>query len=180
MASRPRRARIVLGVITLAVIGLGVWAWEPLYWWVVRKSVPRESLMPVMRWETSRPSGFRWVSERASNLRRHPYRGWDTVRRFGTDRTNHGPSVAWYLETGFKAFEQEWHDGEAIRTTYWNPDGSIAWQSTGDTIWIPLMSEDPDRTHPPWLWGVTAQTEPSMPEWMKDDAKWQAALDAQK
>ena len=26
----------------------------------------------------------------------------------------------------------------------------------------------------PWLWGVTDQTEPSMPEWMKDDEKWQA------
>ena len=33
---------------------------------------------------------------------------------------------------------------------------------------------------PPWRWGVTDQTEPTMPAWMKDDAKWQAALDAQK
>ena len=43
MASRPRRARVALGVIALAVIGLGVWAWEPLYWWVILKrfrSVP--------------------------------------------------------------------------------------------------------------------------------------------
>ena len=35
------------------------------------------------------------------------------------------------------------------------------------------------KTKSPWLWGVTDQTAPSMPAWMKDDKQWQATLDAQ-
>ena len=35
------------------------------------------------------------------------------------------------------------------------------------------------RRAPPWWWDVTDQTEPSMPEWMKDDEQWQATLDAE-
>ena len=56
-------------------------------------------------------------------------------------------------------------------------DGSVAEQNQAASIdGHPSMH----REGPPWLWGVTDQTEPSMPEWMKDDAKWQVALDAQR
>ena len=33
------------------------------------------------------------------------------------------------------------------------------------------------QTSPPWLWGVTDQSEPTMPAWMKDDEKWAKALE---
>ncbi len=54
--------------------------------------------------------------------------------------------------------------------TYWLPDGTVTAQrdrELGETL------------EPPWLWGVTDQTEPSAPAWILDDAQWQAALDAQ-
>ncbi len=35
------------------------------------------------------------------------------------------------------------------------------------------------RARPPWLWGVTDQTEPTMPAWMKDDEKWAKAREGQ-
>ena len=31
----PRRARLVLLVVAVAIVGLGVWAWEPVYWWAM-------------------------------------------------------------------------------------------------------------------------------------------------
>ena len=52
----------------------------------------------------------------------------------------------------------------------WKLDGTVVYQRGAD---------GEKRRAPPWLWGVTDQTEPTMPAWMKDDEKWQAALDAQ-
>ena len=69
-----------------------------------------------------------------------------------------------------------------MRTIQWNLDGSIAWQTTRGTwpFWqLVFLASHEFTTESPWLWGVTDQTEPTMPEWMKDDAQWQAALDAQ-
>ena len=50
-----------------------------------------------------------------------------------------------------------------IRSTLWDGYGSI------------VRPWELDLNFP----GATDQTEPTMPAWMKDDAKWQAALDAQ-
>ena len=36
----PRRARLVLLVLAAAIVGLGVFAWEPVYWWVMTTEVP--------------------------------------------------------------------------------------------------------------------------------------------
>ena len=72
------------------------------------------------------------------------------------------------------------NDESCWETTEWHPDGSVRHQrrlffdESGETV------REQARESPPWWWGVTDQTEPTMPEWMKDDAKWQEALDSQR
>ena len=154
MASRTRRARVVLAVIALAVIGLGVWAWEPVYWAVMTKREYHESV---------------WLKGTDSEFRA---RGWVSVQRW-TALVGYGPMVFYYVDSGM-VYIRVWSSGDGLRETVWSPDGTVAEQAQesahGDVV---------SRNFPPWLWGVTDQTSPSIPAWMKDDAKWQAALDAQ-
>ncbi len=58
--------------------------------------------------------------------------------------------------------------------TSWNADGTVNRQAFRSADGL-----EEERDSPPWLWAVTDQTEPTMPAWMKDDAKWQATLAAQ-
>ncbi len=148
MASRARRARVVLGVIAVALVGLGVWAWEPVYWWVMTERVYQE-----MQFEDGTV-----------------LRGWYHVWRWS--ETLHGPRVTWYTATGYNAHESL--VAGYGRTSHWASDGAVRFQSHGLETGFLVYTEAP-----PWLWGVTDQTSPTMPEWMKDDAQWQAALDAQ-
>ena len=66
-----------------------------------------------------------------------------------------------------------------IRAEMWTPDGSVlvqsryAYDENGVRTGVEVASK------PPWLWKSVPQTAPTMPAWMKDDAQWQAALDAQ-
>ena len=64
--------------------------------------------------------------------------------------------VFWYIESGYRATEVEYRDGTPLRYTTWGLDGSVEFQSALD---IEL------RNNPPWLWGVTDQTEPTSPWW---------------
>ena len=109
-------------------------------------------------------------------------RGWQTVRRLDPS-VSHGLTVQYHVSTGFKAWEAEYSHGELVRRTTWNADGRVERQIAGEesrTTRVRGMKRNRNfLSTPPWLWGVTDQTAPTMPEWMKDDAKWQAALDAQ-
>ena len=169
----PRRAKLVLLVLAVAIVGLGVWAWEPVYWWVMTERVYVEKYVV--------PGGT--------------VRGWMSVRR-GNEDDWFGPNVLYYVDAGFMSEEALFrglpaHEGwlsrlqylEAVkRVTYWNPDGTVSCQFRPGPG-MPALRMEPSanesRAAPPWWWGVTDQTAPSMPGWMKDDEKWQAALDAQ-
>ena len=143
----PRRAKLVLLVLAIAIVGLSMWAWEPVYWWVMTERV------------------YFHVSTT---------RGWMLVKR-GTKDDLFGPCVVYYVDTGFKKRETEF---PARRVTVWNPDGTVLCQFRSGPG---LSSRDPieRKGSSPWWWGVTDQTSPSMPEWMKDDAKWAKALEEQ-
>ena len=58
MAGRTRRARVVLGVIALAVIVLGVWAWESAWMLISTRRVPIEEGIELFRGMRGRTSGF--------------------------------------------------------------------------------------------------------------------------
>ena len=139
-------------MVALAVIGLGVWAWEPVYWWVMTEPKYYET-------------GGR--------------RGWSRSYRWEHSESG-SPFCSWFATSGFKAVEgvmvqQRNDDMTYEQLTLWQPDGSTYCQASAiDTI------HHRENLSPPWWWGVTDQTAPTMPEWMKDDARWQAALDAQK
>ena len=148
----PRRAKLVLLMLTAAIVGLGVWHGEAVWWWVMTKRDPCQN-----------------------GSDGHEMRGWETVPRWeflGTHRS----AELWFAETGFKASKGEWETADRLagfRITVWNPDGSVKMQLKG----LPRRDK---KASPPWWWGVTDQTEPSIPAWMKDDEKWQAALDAER
>ncbi len=76
--------------------------------------------------------------------------------------------VLWDVNTGYKSDDAIFDNGE-VQLTQFAPDGSVLRQ-----LW-----RHEARFSPPWLWGVTDQTDPSAPAWILDDALWQTALDAQ-
>ena len=182
MASRPRRARVALGVIALASIGLGVWRGEALWW--LATTVPKYAefggltvYAPLSKeWvpEVMRRAGYRVPSRAPKDTRT---RGWQTVRRLDPS-VSHGLTVQYHVSTGFKALQAEYSHGERMRWTSWHADGRVERQ---------IAAEESRRARglnlnafvrsPPWLWGVRDQTAPSMPAWMKDDAKWAKALE---
>lgn len=81
--------------------------------------------------------------------------------------------VAWYVDTGFKAYEfRYWVDSKSntyqFRVTAWDENGRLREQFAS----VPFALQDkrtdyPLRTSPPWQWGATDQTEPSAP-WRED------------
>ena len=163
-----KRGFLLLTLILLAVAALLVSLWVnqgPLWRWVVLEThvhhSPRDG--NAIRWVTTRS---RWSKGKVGCAFRH--------------------SVGYYVQTGTKAGELRYDgDENLVLSTRWNFDGSIESQhrnmslgqvSAGNYIW----SGGERQREPPWWNGVTEQTEPSMPEWMKADDQWQAALDAQK
>ena len=143
MASRTRRAKVALGVIALAVIGLGVWAWEPVYWWVTARDIPSE-----------------WIDIA------HPLRGWRGYRKWGPE-VLHGRCVYYYVETGFVARDAMYKHGNLVTKTSWRLDGTVQSQQrmirTGSVQF---------KSSPPWWWSVQDQTSPSAPAWILDDEQW--------
>ncbi len=116
-----------------------------------------------------------------SEFEGHPIRSLSTLRRW-SPQTRHGKTVVYYLETGMKCYQCQYEDGRCLRYTMWDFDGKVRHQrwyvdEDGEVL---VGQEEGRKFTPPWLWGVTDQTATSMPEWMKDDAKWQAARDEQK
>ncbi len=167
MASRTRRTRVVLAVVALAVIGLGVWRGEAVYWLVTTRTVVTWYSPSV---DIRTPEGVIQTREK------HAARGIDRYSRW-TGKA-HGWSRNWYTETGKLRCETKLHDGGLVRLTAWRFDGSVDKQirSTGPSNSNGSTPVE-EKTKAPWWWGVTAQTEPTMPAWMKDDAKWAKALE---
>lgn len=88
------------------------------------------------------------------------FRGYQTRSRWSGKIT--GPQRLWSIDTGKLVEESWWKDDSLVRGTFWYADGRIDRQRVG-------------RRHvdgPPWSWEVTEQTEPTMPPWMQDDARW--------
>ena len=188
----PRRAKLVLLVLAVALVGLGVWAWEPVYWWVTTRRVYETIVLD--RFGPEQSGWWKGVMTRKAyetivlDLFGAEARGWRIESRFSGDLL---AGAYWYPATGYKAHEYNFPKGHT-RSIVWGPSGSVELQ-------LRSPSRIPDRYRylhapetlilggvvkwkfsPPWWWGVTDQTEPSIPEWMKDDAKWQAALDGQR
>ena len=144
----PRRAKLVLLVLAVAIVGLGVWQGENLYWWATT----------YRKWRDSED----------------PFRGWARYDRWGDYKDQrHGITRMWHPSTGYLGSEVVFEDGAPLTGTVWRTDGTIEMQ-----YWD-AKGKDNEKRSGPWWWDVTDQTEPSIPEWMKDDAQWQAALDAQ-
>ena len=159
-----RRARLVLVLVVLGVVVLVLWAWEPLYDYVsLRRLLVDEATFEVIA--VSQTSVFggdfgTWAG--------HPVRGWIMEDRWTGE---YGYLVGYYLETGMMALD------ENPTSTVWKLDGAVLCQYR---FYDETGAKVKERKYsPPWWWGVTDQTVPSMPEWMKDDEKWQRALDAQ-
>ena len=80
--------------------------------------------------------------------------GWQvTAERWGLNFCFRDPQEEWYTSTGLLSKRYEpWSD----RVTHWDPDGKIYVQCFGVSFF--------DRhDSPPWLWGMTDQTEPTAP-----------------
>ena len=101
----PRRAKLVLLVLAIAVVGLGVWAWEPVWWWVTTGTVPVDRI-------------------RRSFSLRHPLRGYDRVKRWDPG-VLHGRQVVWYAQTGMMAWEGHAIEGSLIRETLYLRNGKV-------------------------------------------------------
>ena len=84
------------------------------------------------------------------------------------------------VEEALRRLDEGSYESDGIHETWWRVDGRVLSQSSIDLLPTGQSVAIIRRSSPPWLWGVTDQSTPSMPGWMKDDAKWQAALDAQR
>ena len=145
MASRTRRAKVVLLSLGIALVALVALAWQPLYWLVTTEK-------RYMEWDYGQT------------------RGWQRKDRW-TDLIH--LEERFRVSTGFKTLSWS-NKSDLYVTTGWRMNGRLVgqWRIVG-TGGNSMFEE---RTMPPW-WGVTNQTEPSMPEWMKDDEKWAKALE---
>lgn len=158
-----RRARIVLLVLAVGIAALGIWAWEPVYWLLTTEKVYFGYWTPV-----ERPTGTSRFEE---------VRGFFSMRSSDDGEVLHGWRVYWYVSSGFVALDELHRNGTRFRMTEYRPDGTVLRQVrvSSDT-----NGADEERTSPPWFWGDTAQTEPSIPAWMMDDEAWVEALEDQR
>ena len=136
---KPRRATLVLWIVVVAIalVTTSLWLNEgPLWRWVILKRVDEEYSDPVTG---------------------HVLRGWQIRLRF-RDLSYWREAKMWYVKNGYLA--QDWHKGFESRVTSWNLDGTVRNQ-------VIHRPDDPTtlKKTPPWLWGVTAQTEPTAPWW---------------
>ncbi len=137
------RSHLVLAVILGAVVALCISGWVnegPLWRWMVLKE------------QTTEESGG-WLHRKLFG--NHRIRVRATVKRWSDPPIPHGKAIGFYTQNGFKALEGEFRNGLMISVTIWNFDGTVAHQG------VP----GPDKTSPPWLWGVKDQTQPSAPWW---------------
>ena len=141
-----KRPRLLLLVIVAAavVLCLSLWVDEGPLWRAVclRKS-----------------SSVGW-------LLGHRTQGYFYVKRWRQPPARHGIELRVYEKNGLTARRKVWVNGAAIRSTEWDVHGHVhrqswqPWDQSG-TRRLPLKRKDSS----PWWWGVTDQTEPTMPGW---------------
>ena len=190
----PRRARLVLVLVVMGVVGVAVVAWEPVYWLIITQKIPietpdRSRLFAAEELpDVTRESSPRGVTTSPQLHRRsaemflpdglkHRQRGYMMVRR--STRAKHGWYRLWYEDTGMLAYQCDFRNGEGRRETIWAFDGRVASQAKNFIDSWDLFNPSAENTESPWWWNATDQTTPSIPAWMKDDVQWQRALDAQ-
>ena len=155
---RPKRGRLALAIVAIAGVALCVSLWVnegPLYWLVMTKK--EYSTQDSYSDKTGEP---------------HPVQFDVSMTRWTKPGIRHGKVVGYYLENGFKAGQVEFRMGRQTSATCWNFDGTV-WFQTGELL---EKTYPPSEQHsrprqkkwsPPWLWGVTDQTEPTAPWWGK-------------
>ena len=103
---------------------------------------------------------WRWVmlveEEWSSSIGEAEIRG--LVSRHRWKGTRHGSRGAWYVESGYLA-----NQAAPRGLTHWGPDGVVLGQ-----IFVEGNGDERIISSPPWLWGVTDQTEPTAPWWGKE------------
>ena len=163
-----KRPRLLLAIILVSVTVLCVSLWVgegPLWRSVMTKKVIVES---DDRYKLFEP-GVRLVNSDSADPGFGPVtaRGWLILRRQWSEESRarqHGKKVLWYVSTGFKFMDGYYYASRRMgRITRWRPDGTVVFQ------WGNLSGETShERQEPPWLWGVTDQTEPTAPWWGKE------------
>ena len=151
------RSHLVLGVLLVGVVVLCISLWVnegPLWRLVMLKKIPYHKMGPM-------------------DFEGHVLRCEMMVNRW-THASPRWPIVYYYLDTGCKAIEKH-EEGEFLKETYWNYDGSVRAQilsqivdKEGVAVGKVALGKINKRT-PPWLWGVKDQTEPSAPWWHEKD-----------
>lgn len=99
-------------------------------------------------------------------------RGFRVEGRWGQELETY-PCMMWYPNGIQERDEVKYQFGQGqFRGTYWDSTGTLVKQ-------VEFLHRGSDflyRKAPPWLWGFEDQQGSSMPEWMKDDARWQRAV----
>lgn len=137
----PRRVAVI--VLLLALVGVGVWKGEAVWWFVLTRQSPF--------YGESRNGSSSVVK----------FGGYSSFSRWSDDAQLLGESVDWYADSGylhsrsFHRFDGSW------RTTEWNADGTIRIQM--DDLHRGGFSATKGRTKPPWLWGEKDETSPTAP-----------------
>ncbi len=165
MGQGARRGKVVALVLAVALVAVAVPLAVPVWWWVSTTRVEMSSHIP------GRPLLFR--SQRIS--------GWRTVKRWSRPDVqgppssqadlyySHGKSVAFYSESGFKAWEADCVQGRPIHFTVWSLEGKVLYQdlyeyNSGSRVCQQVSS-------PPWRWSVGDQMAPSDPQWIAEHGK---------
>ena len=144
-----KRSRLVLVVILtlVTVLCISLWIGEgPLWRWVMLEK------------EAFEIGGDDPLISHHGSLRNHKLIGWGLQSRW---RDKNLRDVAYYAESGFKAWDVDYRLGATI----WELNGKVSEQALlildteGEiygTNWV---------HGPPWLWGMTDQTRPTAPWW---------------
>jgi len=140
-----KRHLIAAGIIVAVVAVVGsLWMNEgPLWQWVMLES---------HRYEKTLPSGYR-------------IRGLTLVNRWTKEPIG---EVSYFVGNGIKHSVSRVDNGKVTEQTFWNHDGTVLSQHRNFDENGVLIPGSELRTSPPWLWGVTDQTEPTAPWWGKE------------
>ena len=146
---RGRFIAVVIALAAIAVVALCVSLWVnegPMWRWVMTDVVVDEEIKKLPGWPKE-----------------------EKVRCYGRNDRWDGTRIQdlWFsASTGYLCRDQRWSAVETFRITVWGQDGKIAMQGSARAGKILVANLEP-----PWLWGVTDQTEPTDPQWIAEHGK---------
>ena len=131
---RKRLLRTAFGLLTIAVVGAGIWSYPAIHVRLMSRPV-------YLRMDES--EGV-FISESRAPRGRHP-------------GIYPGPLRCWYPKTGYLQISgmRSWEG--ATRLTEWTEDGRLKGQ------YFETEDHRFEIHEPPWLWGAEPQTAPSAP-----------------